>query len=209
MFSSRTNSMVWMLILVVLGLCVALQESVAQEGEPETEEDQAEHWIDLGYKHVQMGRSRKSLNAFERALIMEPNNKRARFGLGTAYIQMKEYRSALNVLVPLSHEHPGDFSLKNNIAWLYATAEDHSVRDGAKAVATAQDALLLAPRDYHVWSTLAEAYYVSGEYEKALRAAEETVRLAADMKALQADKSEYREQLQKCRRAAQAMSLIE
>jgi tetratricopeptide (TPR) repeat protein len=182
---------------------------VAQESEPASEENDAEQWINLGYKYVQMGRPQESLNAFERALIMKPHSKRARFGVGTAYIQMKEYRSALNILVPLSQEHPEDSSLKNNIAWLYATAEDHSVRNGAKAVATAQEALLLAPRDYHVWSTLAEAYYVSSEYEKAVRAVEEAIYLAADMKALQADVSEYREQRQKCRKAAQAMSLIE
>ena len=65
------------------------------------------------------------------------------------------------------------------------------------------------PVDYHVWSTLAEAYYMSTQYDKALRAASEAMRLAQQRGASAADVGEYRAQVDKCTKAAAAMSIIE
>ena len=70
-------------------------------------------------------------------------------------------------------------------------------------------ALLSQPGSYHVWSTLAEGYYVSGEYEKAFRASEQALRLGSEKKATQENLMAYKEQLRKCMRAKEAMSLIE
>ncbi|MCF7849288.1 MAG: hypothetical protein K9M45_10580, partial [Kiritimatiellales bacterium] len=77
-------------------------------------------------------------------------------------------------------------------------------------VTFAQEALLLAPNDYHVWSTLAEAYYVSGEYKKAYRAIQQMASLAATYgKNLgQHEVEEYNSQIRKCRRAVETMKTI-
>ena len=169
----------------------------------------AEYWVEEGYKELQGGKASRAMKAFQDALALDDQNHRALFGIGTAYIQMQEFRKALDVLEDLSRKYPKDYSLLNNIAWLYATSEDHSVRNGVKAVKAAQDALLLAPSDYHVWSTLAEAYYVSGKYEKALRCAEEAVELGKQKRAPMKDMRDYRKQIGKSKRAAEAMSLMD
>ena len=139
----------------------------------------------------------------------DPVNKQARFGLGTAYIQLQQYKDALAVLEPMVKEFPKDYFLKNNIAWLYATAKDFSIRNGAKAVQFAQDALLIAPGDFHLWSTLSEGYYISGKYDKALRAAEVALKLSFDSPTGADSVEEYRRQVEKNRKAAQAMSVLE
>jgi len=155
------------------------------------------------------GMSEEALVIFQQVLREDPQNKRARFGIGTAYIQMNNYREALAVLEPMTEEFPDDFSVKNNVAWLYATARDLSVRNGAKAIRFAQEALLINPHSYQVWNTLSESYFITGEYERAQRAAEEALKLALQQNAPESSVMDYRRQAEKSRRAARAMSLLE
>jgi tetratricopeptide (TPR) repeat protein len=180
-------------------------------GVGQDEEDSAiRYWLEHGHRKLAAKEYDEAEYAFRQALVIDPKDRSARFGLGTTYIQMQRYREALGILEPMTEEFPADYTLKNNVAWLYATAADHSVRNGEKAVALAQDALFARPYDYHVWSTLAEAHYVSGDYEKALRAAEEALKLARqDSHTAKHDLQEYERQVAKCRKAAAAMSLIE
>jgi tetratricopeptide (TPR) repeat protein len=163
---------------------------------------------DKAYKRINYGNMQEAIRMFNDVLARDPVNKRARFGLGTAYIQLQQYKNALVVLEPMAREFPEDYVLKNNIAWLYATAKDFSIRNGEKAVQFAQDALLIAPRDFHVWSTLSEGYYISGKYDKALRAAEEALKLSFDSPTGADSAEEYRRQVEKNRKAAQAMSVL-
>ena len=172
----------------------------------EAELDQA---VDDAYKLARGGHMQQAVEAFNAVLRKSPANAKARFGLGTMYIQLEQYTNALAVLEPMMLELPKDYSLKNNVAWMYATAKDVSVRNGKKAVALAQDALVLAPRDFHVWSTLAEGYYVLGQYDRALRSAEEALRLAQLAGADRPTMVDYERQVQKSSRAAEAMSLME
>jgi tetratricopeptide (TPR) repeat protein len=164
--------------------------------------------IDKAYRRIDGGNMQEAIRMFSSVLVQDPVNKRARFGLGTAYIQLQQYKDALAVLEPMAKEFPGDYFLKNNIAWLYATAKDLSIRNGAKAVQFAQEALLIAPKDFHVWSTLSEGYYISGKYDKALRAAEEALKLSLDSPTATDRVEEYQRQVEKSRKAAQAMSIF-
>lgn len=165
--------------------------------------------VEHGQRLAAEGKLMEAIEIHKQALALDPNDRRARFAMGTSYIQAELYSNALAVLEPLTVEYPKDYFLRNNIAWLYATAKDHRVRDGAKAIRMAQEALLLAPNDYHVWSTLAEGYYVAGQYDRALRAAEEAFRIARQAGATAGNIIEYRRQIDKSRKAVQAMSLVE
>jgi tetratricopeptide (TPR) repeat protein len=167
------------------------------------------YWNNLGEYAMKRGRYREALGAYCIARLYEPENNSARFGEASVYIQIHKYRRGLEILEKLADEYPKNFSIKNNIAWLYATAQDFSVRDGAKAVAVAQKALLLDPNNYHIWSTLAEAYFILGDYEKAQRSAESALREAQLSNAALPNITTYRSQVEKCKRAVEAMSLIE
>jgi tetratricopeptide (TPR) repeat protein len=204
---------------MALGLVVLLSGTLAgyaqrgvNEGQSQLqpeEERMVARWIKQGYAAIGRKKTREAMNNFERAMIFDPDNSSAGFGMANVYILLREYQRAEDILERLIDLYPDDYSLKNNIAWLYATAEDHSVRSGPKAIELAQSALLIAPGDYHVWSTLSEAYYVSGEYEKAYRTATEALEMCQEQKGSERDLLEYREQVEKCRQAYEAMSLID
>ena len=172
-------------------------------------QDKISRRVYQAYQQIDSGNRQEAIRIFNDVLARDPVNQQARFGLGTAYIQLQQYKDALAILEPMVKEFPEDYLLKNNIAWLYATAKDFSVRNGAKAVQFAQDALLIAPGDFRLWSTLSEGYYVSGKYDKALRAAEMALKLSLNSSTGADSVEEYRRQIEKNRRAAQAMSVLE
>jgi tetratricopeptide (TPR) repeat protein len=165
--------------------------------------------LDQAYGDLSRGRFQEALQQFRALLKTDPTNQRARFGLGNVMIQLQQFDEAQTIFEALVADYPDDFSFKNNLSWLYATAKDNRIRNGARALELAQDTLLLAPTDFHVWSTLAEAYYILGQYARAQRAAQIALDLASAQKGTERNVEEYRRQLEKCRRAAEAMSIIE
>lgn len=146
---------------------------------------------------------------FREALRMRPGSREARFGIGTLFIKQGRYARAIEVMEGLMDEYPDEFSIINNLAWLYATSTDHTVRDGERAVLLARKALLLQPNNYHVWSTLSEGHYVSGDYDRALRAAQEAVRLSKQAGARRDVLEQYERQVERSRLASDALSILE
>jgi predicted Zn-dependent protease len=160
-------------------------------------------------KIIRSGKTAEGMKILRQVLAKDPKHRNARFELGTIYIQLGQYAEAVSVFETMVAEYPKDYSLKNNLSWIYATARDPAIRNGAKAIRLAQDALFDAPGDFHVWSTLCEAYYVSGQYDKAMRAAEEALRLATLAGAAGLSLEEYRQQVRKSQKAVEALSVLE
>ena len=152
-----------------------------------------------------------AVSAYERVLQIDPRHKETRYIIGHVYISAKQYKKAEKLLRSLVEENPEDFQLLNNLAWLYATAEDPAIRDGKKAVKIAQEAMAIEPNDHHVWSTLAEAYYVTGDYEKAFRAITHMARVAQryGKNVTKEQVDEYNAQIRKCKRALDAQKMLE
>lgn len=152
-----------------------------------------------------------AVSAYERVLEINPAHQQAKYSVAHIYISAKQYRKAETLLIALTEKNPEDFKLWNNLAWLYATAEDPSIRNGKKALKIAHEAMVLAPDDYHVWSTISEAHYVSGDYEKAHRAIMNMAKLAAryGTDITEVSVKEYNEQINKCRRSMDAAKALE
>lgn len=176
-----------------------------------TQEKRIDFLLEVAQAYANEQDSLAAIDAYERILKIDPAHPRARYVLTQIYISAKQYRKAETLLLALLEERPEDFSLLNNLAWMYATAEDPSIRDGQNALKFAHQAMIIAPNDHHVWSTLAEAYYVSGDYEKAHRAVTQMARLATRYGKDITEQSvkDYNEQIRKCKRAmdtAEAMN---
>ncbi|MDF7807135.1 tetratricopeptide repeat protein [Pontiellaceae bacterium B12219] len=152
-----------------------------------------------------------AMNAYERILEIDPENPEALYIIAHVYINAKQYAKAETLLKKLIEENPDDFKLKNNLAWLYATAEDPRFRDGEKAVRYAQEAMVIEPTDHHIWSTLSEAHYINGEYEKAYRAIKNMALLASQYGTGITKESveNYNEQIRKCKRAWDTQKMLE
>lgn len=179
------------------------QSSSLQISKERTQEERIQFLLDVAQSYVNEEEFESAIEAYERVLAIDPKHIQARFVVGHFYITAKKYKKAETTFLALIEEFPEDFKLWNNLAWLYATAEDPSIRDGKKAIKFAHEAMTLAPTDYHVWSTMSEAYYVSGDYEKAHRAilhmASLAVRYGTDV--TEESVKEYNQQIMKCKRA--------
>ncbi len=175
------------------------------------QEERIQFLLDVAQSYANDEDIISAIGAYERILSIDPTHVQARYVVGHHYITAKEYKKAETLFLTLIEEFPEDFKLWNNLAWLSATAEDPSIRDGKKAIKFAHEAMILAPNDYHVWSTLSEAYYVSGEYEKAHRAilhmASLAIRYGTDV--TEESVKEYNQQILKCKRAMDASKAME
>ncbi len=171
--------------------------------ETKTQNERIEFLLEVAFAYMNEEDFAAAINAFDRILAIDPHHLQSRYIIAHLYINTKQYEKARDLLLTLTHEFPNDFKLWNNLAWLYATAEDSKIRDGKKAVQYAQEALTLAPNDHHVWSTLSEAHYIAGNYEKAYRAITHmailATRYANDVTKESID--DYNKQIQKCKRA--------
>ena len=147
------------------------------------------------------GEYEKCQRLLTQAMERSPESSKVRFALGTYYVKRKQYTEAVKVLEALAEDDPRNFRVRNNLAWIYCTAEEESVRDPDKAIRMAQEALLITSDNYHVWSTLSESHYLAGNYQRAMRAAEEAVRLSVEQRAEPVYRQEYLRQYEKCRTA--------
>lgn len=184
--------MAWLCLLLGAAPCVA------QDGEGPLERADA---------LMRQGRWADAVALFRGVLAEDPTSVPAQFGLGTAMIELGDFRTALQHLEPLLKEHGESATLKNNLAWIYVKAEDPDLRDPARALALAQDAVLVAPGNVMIWSTLAEAYYANRAFDRALRAARIALRMASDEGL--SNIQEFRELYERCRGAADAAGIVE
>ncbi len=176
-----------------------------------TQEERIQFLLEVAQAYTAEKDLMAASDAYERILQLDPTQPQARYIVAHIYISSKQYHKAETSLLELLQENPDDFKLWNNLAWLYATASDLSIRNGKKAVQCAQEAMTLAPNDHHIWSTLSEAYYISADYEKAYRSIIHMVSLVTRYGKNVTEESiaEYNKQILKCKRAldtAEAMN---
>lgn len=193
---------------------VATQEVAEVETAPQI--SPADLWLDpqaellvQAEELLKQGQNLEAITVLRKVLQQEPRHRHGRLLVANALAQLNHTREAIRILDELIAEMPENFTILNNLAWLLATTRDASLRDAPRAVQLARQALLMAPINYSIWSTLAEAYYQAGDYTKALRAAEEASRLGTLQEAPTSNLATYAEQARKCREAVQAFSLID
>ena len=69
----------------------------------------------------------------------------------------------------------------NGIAWRYATSEDPIIRNPQKALEYAKKAVELTPQPVPAYlDTLAEAYYVNGQFDNAIEIEKKAISLRPD-----------------------------
>jgi Flp pilus assembly protein TadD len=116
---------------------------------------------------------------FEKTLQMQPNDADAHTGLGNALLRkgaLKEAIAHYNEAMALA---PKDPHSRSNLAWVLATSTDASIRDGAKAVELAQQAISLSGgREPLFFRTLAAAYAETGRFSDAIAVTQQAVAIA-------------------------------
>ncbi len=164
------------------------------------------------YEAVRLTREQKlddAMALLDEVLESDPKNRVARTTRSVVLTTQFRYEESIKVLESLVEDFPGDVGILNNLAWVFATAPDRSLRDGVRAVELAKNALISSPRNFHVWSTLSEGYYVIGNFKRAYLSAIEALNLAGSGRASIKDVLIYRRQKERAKRALLAFQLVE
>ena len=125
------------------------------------------------------GRTDEAIADWEKTLQIQPNDADAHTGLGNALLRKGSLHEAIAHYEKALGLAPEDPHSRNNIAWVLATASDASIRDGARAVGFAQEAVQLSGgREPLFLRTLAAAYAESGRFSEALAVVQQAVAIA-------------------------------
>lgn len=163
--------------------------------------------LSTGVEYADEGEFKEAERAYLRSLKMEPDNQQTLMRLGSLYVEMEQFEEAVDMFSRLLEGSPENPLAHNNLAWCYAVGPE--VRNVSLSLRHSREALLFAPTLPSVWNTLAEAYYISGQYDKALRSAGEALRLlqlsgAGDEEMLRS----FHAQVVKIRQAGEAAEVL-
>jgi len=163
--------------------------------------------MNTGIQYAEEGEYKEAERAYLRALAEDPSNEAIQFRLSTLYLMTDRNIDAVPILEKLVAAHPENSQILNNLAWAYATGK--GVRDKEKALLHAREAILSAPTSPSMWNTLAEAYYMAGDYERALRASEHAIDILTQRNPEAGELPSFQTQHTKIQRAAKALRMLD
>jgi len=133
----------------------------------------------LAKAFLQKGQVADAMLHYRKLLEIQPDNVEARNILGTVLIQQGRVREAIEQWQETLAMQPENGNAKSNLAWVFATYPEESVRNGTQAVQLAAQALQLSGgKNAIILRTLAAAYAESGRFAEAVRTAERGLELA-------------------------------
>ena len=141
--------------------------------------DYGDAHYNFGSVLFQQGRIDDAIAQWQKTLAIQPYDAAAHTSLANAFLQkglpdqaIIHYQSALQI-------DPGEVNARNNMAWVLATSADPSIRDGAKAVNLATQAVEISGgKDAIFYRTLAASYSECGKFADAITTAEKGQQIA-------------------------------
>jgi tetratricopeptide (TPR) repeat protein len=133
----------------------------------------------LAKAFLQKGQVPDAMLHYRKLLEIQPDNVEARNILGTVLIQQGRVREAIEQWQETLAMQPENGNAKSNLAWVFATYPEESVRNGPQAVQLAEQASQLSGgKNAIILRTLAAAYAESGHFAEAVHTAERGLELA-------------------------------
>jgi tetratricopeptide (TPR) repeat protein len=128
---------------------------------------------------LKKGQVAEAMVHYRKFLEIEPENVEARNTLGTALIQQGHVKEAIDQWQDALAIQPDNGNAASNLAWVFATCPEDSIRDGARAVELGERALRISggkiPMIHRV---LAAAYAENGRFADAIETAQRGAELA-------------------------------
>ena len=158
--------------------------------------DAPDFWA-LGNSYAVSGQYAKAAAAYEKGLKLNsdtPLKLLILYNAGMAFYQAKDDANAARTLEEALRIRPADTEILNNLAWVLATTEDKTVYNPVRSLALAQKALDLEKAP-HILDTYAQALFVNGRIEEAVRFQEQALASASE------DRDSYQRQLDKFKKA--------
>ena len=116
---------------------------------------------------------------YRKFLELESANVEARNTLGTALIQQGHIREAIDQWQEVLALQPENGNAASNLAWVFATCTDDSIRDGTRAAQLGEKALRISGGKIPmIYKVLAAAYAENGRFADAIETAQRGAELA-------------------------------
>jgi membrane associated rhomboid family serine protease/tetratricopeptide (TPR) repeat protein len=163
--------------------------------------DDDETRLELGLAYELNGEPQKAQQIFEDVLGKNPQTSKGKSlvaanhaMLADLYVKQQRYGEAVDNYQEALRLNPDLAEAHNNLAWLYATCDDPKFRDARGALEHAQMAVKLGEwKDPTTIDTLAESYFVNGDYRQAVEVQEKALALKPGDKELEEHMARYRE----------------
>ena len=128
---------------------------------------------------LQKGQVREAMVHYRKFLEIEPQNVEAHNILGTALIQEGRVTEAIAQWQEALTTQPENGNAASNLAWVFATSPDGSIRNGQRAVELAEKALHISGGKIPmIFRVLAAAYAENGRFSEAIETAQRGADLA-------------------------------
>ena len=145
--------------------------------------DAMARWFNLGNEFLQQQDWQCAIVCYQQAIKINPRLADAYANLGVALSQKGETREAMDAWQRALEINPSQLYVQNNLAWSLAVSPDATLRNGAKAVALAQQANQLSGGSSpDILRTLAAATAENGNYALAASTARRALELAIEQK---------------------------
>jgi len=149
--------------------------------------------LGLALAYRRKGDLTKSRQTFEKLLGENPQTAEGQRLLADLYAEQKIYADAIGHYEQALRMDPKDAITHNNLAWLLATSEDQKFRDPVKALEHARRAVdLSGGKEASFVDTLAEAHYVNGNFQEAVKVQTRALELDPNNSELQEHMARYR-----------------
>jgi tetratricopeptide (TPR) repeat protein len=114
-------------------------------------------------------------------VMLRPDLAAACADLASVFLEKGQHAEAIVYYQKALDLAPRSLTALNNLAWLFATNPDPSIRNGPKALALAEQAVQISggADPFHLHK-LAAAYAATGRFSQAVETAERALHLATD-----------------------------
>ncbi len=114
---------------------------------------------------LQKGRLADALVHYRKLLDLQPDNMEVHNIVGTVLVQQGSVQEGVEEWQKVLSVEPDNGNAMSNLAWVFATSPDQSIRNGAKAVQLAEQAVRISGgRIAILFRTLAAAYAENGRF---------------------------------------------
>jgi protein O-mannosyl-transferase len=128
---------------------------------------------------LRKGQVSEAMVHYRKFLELEPANVEARNALGTALIQQGHVREAIDQWQEALKTQPENGNAASNLAWVFATCPEDSIRDGTRAAELGERALRISGGKIPmIYKVLAAAYAENGRFAEAVETAQRGAELA-------------------------------
>jgi len=128
---------------------------------------------------LQKGRVADALVHYRKLLELQPDDMEVHNIVGTVLTQQGHVAEGVEEWQKVLAIQPDNGNAMSNLAWVFATSPDESVRNGPKAVQLAEQAVRISGgRIPILFRTLGAAYAESGRFSEAIQAAQQGIELA-------------------------------